>query len=85
MNDGIDSVNDVVLMIDDSARFVMSIDEALQIAMKLNMSTRIRSRWSNGANHQFVDKPDTVAHIVPITTFMRMEWESTRKEIEVKK
>jgi hypothetical protein len=70
-------------------KFLLSLEEAMQIASALNSSQRVSTEWlkdvPNGRNH-IVKQPNVEsAHVVPMTAIFRMELETNQRLLEEKK
>ena len=77
-----------ILFVGDS-KFLLSLDEAMQIATVLNSSQRIGTEWlkdvPQGRNH-VVKQPDvSSAFVSPMTAIFRMELDTNQKLLEAKK
>lgn len=77
-----------ILFVGDS-KFLLSLDEAMQIATVLNSSQRIGTEWlkdvPSGRNH-VVKQPDvSSAFVSPMTAIFRMELDTNQKLLEAKK
>jgi hypothetical protein len=80
--------NEFILFVGDS-KFLLSLDEAMQIATVLNSSQRIGNDWikdvPSGRNH-VVKQPDiSSAFVSPMTALFRMELDTNQKLLEAKK
>lgn len=75
-----------VLLHIDSNKFLMTPDEALQVASILNNCTRLMTIWRAGGNGLTIfGAPDMkAAFITPFTPMMRVTIEQSTKEAEVK-
>jgi hypothetical protein len=70
-------------------RFLLGLDEAMEIARVLNAAQYIGTEWLNGVksgeNH-VVKQPSTLSAVVsPMTTVFQLELERNRKLMEDKK
>ncbi len=77
-----------ILFVGDS-KFLLGLNEAMQIASILNSSQRIGTEWiasvSNGRNN-VVKQPDiSSAFVAPMTAIFRMELDTNQKLLEAKK
>ena len=77
-----------ILFVGES-KFLLGLNEAMQIASILNSSQRIGSEWitavSSGRNH-VVKQPDiSSAFVAPMTAIFRMELDTNQKLLEAKK
>ena len=77
-----------ILFVGDS-KFLLGLNEAMQIASILNSSQRIGMEWlkdvSSGRNH-VVKQPDVSSAMVsPMTALFRMELDANQKLLEAKK
>ena len=77
-----------ILFVGDS-KFLLGLDEAMQIATVLNSSQRIGTEWfkdvPSGRNH-VVKQPDvSSAFVSPMTAIFRMELDTNQKLLEAKK
>ena len=80
--------DEYILFVGES-KFLLSLDEAMQIATVLNSSQRIGTEWlkdvSSGRNH-VVKQPDiSSAFVSPMTALFRMELDINQKLLEAKK
>ena len=80
--------DEFVLCIGDS-KFLLGLDEAMQIASLLNASQTIGTEWlkdvSSGRNN-VVKQPDiSSAFVAPMTAIFRMELDTNQKLLEAKK
>jgi hypothetical protein len=77
-----------ILFIGD-AKFLLGLNEAMQIASMLNSSQRIGTEWLNGVpsgrNHVVRQPSVDSATVAPMTAIFRMELESNQKVLEAKK
>jgi hypothetical protein len=77
-----------ILFVGDS-KFLLGLNEAMQIATVLNSSQRIGTEWiasvSSGRSH-VVKQPDiSSAFVAPMTAIFRMELDTNQKLLEAKK
>ena len=77
-----------ILFVGDT-KFLLSLNEAMQVASILNSSQRIGMEWlkdvSSGRNH-VVKQPDVSSAMVsPMTALFRMELDTNQKLLEAKK
>ena len=77
-----------ILFVGES-KFLLGLDEAMQIATVLNSSQRIGTEWlkdvPSGRNH-VVKQPDiSSAFVAPMTAIFRMELDANQKLLEAKK
>lgn len=80
--------DEYILFVGES-KFLLGLDEAMQIATVLNSSQRIGTEWlkdvSSGRNH-VVKQPDvSSAFVSPMTAIFRMELDINQKLLEAKK
>ena len=80
--------DEYILFVGES-KFLLGLDEAMQIATVLNSSQRIGTEWlkdvSSGRNH-VVKQPDvSSAFVSPMTALFRMELDANQKLLEAKK
>ena len=80
--------DEFILFVGDS-KFLLGLNEAMQIATVLNSAQRVGTEWlkdvPSGRNH-IVKQPDVEsAHIVPMTAIFRMELETNQRLLEEKK
>ena len=76
-------MNDQVLLIVESGKFLLSPEEAFQIAAILNACSHITSKWAKGGSLSVVGKPNIqAAVVVPITAHMQLEWDANARECE---
>lgn len=76
-----------ILFVGDS-KFLLGLNEAMQVASILNSSQRIGMEWlkdvSSGRNH-VVKQPDVSSAMVsPMTAIFRMELDTNQKLLEKK-
>lgn len=76
-----------ILMVGDN-KFLLSLDEAMQIATVLNSAQYIGNEWLNGVpngrNH-VVKRPSYQSAVVsPMTAILRMELDANQKLLEQK-
>ena len=80
--------NEYILFVGES-KFLLGLDEAMQIATVLNSSQRIGTDWikdvPSGRNHVVKQPNVESAHIVPMTAIFRMELETNQRTLEEKK
>jgi hypothetical protein len=77
-----------ILFVGDS-KFLLGLNEAMQIATVLNSAQRIGTEWlkdvPSGRNH-VVKSPDVSSSFVsPMTALFRMELDTNQKLLEAKK
>ena len=77
-----------ILFVGES-KFLLSLNEAMQVASILNSSQRIGTEWlkdvSHGRNH-VVKQPDiSSAFVTPMTAIFRMELDANQRLLEAKK
>ena len=77
-----------ILFVGDT-KFLLGLNEAMQVASILNSSQRIGMEWlkdvSSGRNH-VVKQPDVSSAMVsPMTALFRMELDANQKLLEAKK
>ena len=82
-------MSDEYILFVGESKFLLGLDEAMQIATVLNSSQRIGTEWlkdvSSGRNH-VVKKPDiSSAFVSPMTALFRMELDTNQKLLEAKK
>ena len=80
--------DEFILFVGES-KFLLGLDEAMQIATVLNSSQRIGTEWlkdvSSGRNN-VVKQPDiSSAFVAPMTAIFRMELDANQKLLEAKK
>ena len=70
-------------------KFLLNVNEAMQIATTLNSSQRVATEWlkdvPSGRNHVVKQPNVESAHIVPMTAIFRMELETNQRLLEEKK
>ena len=76
-----------ILFVGES-KFLLGLNEAMQIATVLNSSQRVGNDWikdvPSGRNH-VVKQPDvSAAFVTPMTAIFRMELETNQKLLEKK-
>lgn len=82
-------MSDEYILFVGESKFLLGLDEAMQIATVLNSSQRIGTEWlkdvSSGRNH-VVKQPDvSSAFVSPMTAIFRMELDANQKLLEAKK
>jgi hypothetical protein len=82
-------MSDEFILFVGSTKFLLGLNEAMQVASILNSSQRIETEWlkdiPSGHNH-VVKQPNIEAALVsPMTAILRMELESNQKLLEAKK
>lgn len=80
--------DEFILSIGDS-KYLLSLNEAIQIASVLNSSQRIGNEWikdvPTGRNH-VIKRPDALSAVVaPMTAIFRMELETNQRTLDEKK
>jgi len=80
--------DEYILFVGES-KFLLGLDEAMQIASVLNSAQRIGNDWikdvPSGRNH-VVKQPDiSSAFVSPMTALFRMELDTNQKLLEAKK
>ena len=80
--------DEFILFVGDS-KFLLGLNEAMQIATVLNSAQRIGNDWikdvPRGRNH-VVKQPDiSSAFVAPMTAIFRMELDANQKLLEAKK
>jgi len=79
--------NTVILVIGDK-KFLLSIDEAMNIAMTLNSSSTVERTWIKDVAHDrtHVIKPPAMnaAYVAPMTALLQIEIDSNMKLTEGK-
>lgn len=80
--------DEFILSIGDS-KYLLSLNEAIQIASVLNSSQRIGNEWikdvPTGRNH-VIKRPDALSAVVaPMTAIFRMELETNQRVLDEKK
>ena len=80
--------DEFILFVGDT-KFLLSLNEAMQVASILNSSQRIGMEWlkdvSSGRNN-VVKQPDiSSAFVAPMTALFRMELDANQKLLEAKK
>ena len=82
-------MSDEYILFVGESKFLLGLDEAMQIATVLNSSQRIGTEWlkdvPSGRNH-VVKQPDvSSAMVAPMTAIFRMELDTNQKLLEAKK
>jgi hypothetical protein len=80
--------DEFILFVGDT-KFLLGLNEAMQIATVLNSAQRIGNDWikdvPSGRNH-VVKRPDAASAVVaPVTAIFRMELETNQRTLEEKK
>lgn len=79
-------MDEQVLLIIGTQKFVMDLQTALEVAGTINGSSKVVGKWITGGSVEIIDKPDyTSATIVPITGHMQLIFESNAKDVEKQK
>lgn len=77
-----------ILFVGD-AKFILGLNEAMQVASILNSAQRIGTEWlkdvSNGRNHVVKQPSVESATVSPMTAIFRMELETNKRILEEKK
>jgi hypothetical protein len=77
-----------ILFVGDS-KFLLGLNEAMQVASILNSSQRIGTEWISGISsgrNNVVKQPDvSSAFVSPMTAIFRMELDTNQKLLEAKK
>jgi len=80
--------DEFILFVGDS-KFLLGLNEAMQIASILNSSQRIGTEWLNDVSqgrNNVVKQPDiSSAFVAPMTALFRMELDTNQKLLEAKK
>jgi hypothetical protein len=76
-----------ILFVGD-AKFLLGLNEAMQVASILNSSQRIGTEWlkdaSSGRNHVIKQPSPESAMVSPMTAIFRMELDTNQKLLEQK-
>jgi hypothetical protein len=79
--------DEFILFVGDS-KFLLGLNEAMQVASILNSSQRIGTEWLNGVSsgrNNVVKQPDVSSAMVsPMTALFRMELDANQKLLEKK-
>ncbi len=78
--------NNVILVIGDK-KFLLSIDEALNIAMTLNSSSTVERTWIKDVAHDrthVIKPPAMAAYVAPMTALLQIEIDANMKLTEGK-
>ena len=77
-----------ILFIGDS-KFLLSLNEAMQIASVLNSAQRVGTDWikdvPSGRNNVVIQPDISSAFVAPMTALFRMELDANQKLLEAKK
>ena len=77
-----------ILFVGD-AKFILGLNEAMQVASILNSAQRIGTEWlkdvSNGRSHVVKQPSIESAMVAPMTALFRMELDTNQKLLEEKK
>jgi hypothetical protein len=80
--------DEFILFVGDS-KFLLGLNEAVQIASMLNSAQRISQEWlkdvPNGQNHVVRQPSVESAMVAPMTALLRMELDTNQKLLEAKK
>lgn len=82
-------MSDEYILFVGESKFLLGLDEAMQIASVLNSAQRVGTEWlkdvPSGRNH-VVKQPDiSSAFVSPMTAIFRMELDANQKLLEAKK
>ena len=80
--------SDYILHVGDR-KFLLRLNEAIEIASILNSATRIEEDWikdvPNGQRHVFKPPAIASAYVTPLTAHLRLEIDTNMKTLEDKK
>lgn len=76
-------MNDQVILVVGTNKFLMRNDEAMELCRVLNNCNRITTKWSTGGNKEVIGDPaDDASYVVPLTAYRRLILETNAKEFE---
>ena len=76
-------MNDQVILVIGTSKFLMTNDEAFSVANVLNGCNRITQKWAKGGNVDIIGDPTIdAAYIVPMTAHLQIKLSANMKEDE---
>ena len=82
-------MNEEFILFVGDAKFILGLNEAMQVASILNSAQRIGTEWlkdvSSGRNHVVKQPSVESATVSPMTAIFRMELETNKRILEEKK
>lgn len=74
-------MNDQVILVIGTSKFLMNLEEALSVASTLNSCNRIVNKWVSSGNKEVIGEPALDASsIVPMTAYLQITLENNAKE-----
>ena len=74
-------MQDQVILVVESAKFLMTPEEAFQVAEVLNSCSRISHKWVGGSNKEVIVEPSMDAAVVaPMTAYLIIKLAENAKE-----
>lgn len=75
-------MNDQVILVVNTSKFLMRVDEAMEVCRILNSCNRIVTKWASGGNKDIIDNPaDDASCVVPLTAHRMLTLETNAKEL----
>lgn len=72
----------VILVVGTSSKFLMRVDEAMEVCRILNSCSRITTKWASGGNKDVIAEPaDDSSCVVPLTALRQITLEQNMKEL----
>ena len=72
----------VILVVGTSSKFLMRVDEAMEVCRILNSCNRITTKWASGGNKDVIAEPaDDASYVVPFTALRQITLEQNMKEL----
>lgn len=72
----------VILVVGTSNKFLMRMDEAMEVCRILNSCSRITTKWASGGNKDVIAEPaDDSSCVVPLTALRQITLEQNMKEL----
>lgn len=76
-------MNDQVILVVGTSKFLMTSDEAFAIATTLNGCNRITQKWAKGGNVDVIGEPVIDAsYVVPVTAHLQIKLDTNMKDDE---
>lgn len=76
-------MNDQVILVVGTSKFLMTSDEAFAIATTLNGCNRITTKWAKGGNVEVIGEPAIDAsYVVPMTAHLQIKLNANMKDDE---
>ena len=72
-DDLLNELNEQVVLVIDSTKFLLTIDEAMQVAGVLNSCNQLTTKWISSDNRLTISEPVmTSAAITPVTAYLKI-------------